>query len=156
MAITNYSTAVFLLNKHARAVVGVYEDETEYARVNSGRAAPRQTFKTLDETIKVGDFVLVPTNTRHKMTVNKIVEVDVDVDFESATPMAWVIATIDRSEFERVLKHEGDMIEKVKSAEKRRKQDELRDALLKQNDYLKTLEITSLNGADAPPVPLTV
>ena len=55
-----------------------------------------------------------------------------------------------------MLKHEGDMIEKVKSAEKRRKQDELRDALLKQNDYLKTLEITSLNGADAPPVPLTV
>ena len=137
----NYSTAVFLVNSHVRAVVGIYEDDD-----NGKRQVPRTTFKTLDESIKVGDFVLVPTNTRHRMSVNKIVEVDVEVDLESSTPMAWIIGPVDRSEFERVTKMEEGAIAQIKSAEKRRKQDELRAALLKDNEFLKALPIADMSA----------
>ena len=43
----NYTTAVFLINK----------DEPN-------RLAPRTTFKSMDKSLKVDDYVLVPTDTR--------------------------------------------------------------------------------------------
>lgn len=141
----NYSTAVFLVNKSVRAVAGIYEDD------ESGKKSPPRTlFKTLDPTIKVGDFVLVPTSTRHKMSVNKIVEVDCDVDFDSTTPMAWVIEVVHRSEYDSVIKMEDSAIAAIKSAEKRRKQDELRAALVKDNPFLETLAIASMSGEATP------
>ena len=142
MAITNYSTAVFLINKNVRAVLGIYE-----AREELGRPPVKRTmFKTLDDTIKVGCYVLVPTNTRHRMSVNLIVETDVEVDLESSESMAWVIGVVDRSEYERVTKMEEGAIAQIKSAEKRRKQDELRAALLKDNEFLKALPIADMSA----------
>ena len=137
----NYSTAIFLVNKNVRAVVGVYEDDEQ-----GKKAVPRTVFKTVDETIKVGDYVLVPTNTRHKMSVNKIVEVDVDVDFDSQTQMSWIISPVDRQEYEANLKIEDAAISAIKSAEKRRKQDELRAALIKDNPILESLQIANLGS----------
>lgn len=139
----NYSTAVFLINKNVRAVVGIYEAQEELGKPR----VPRTTFKTLDDSIKPGDFVLVPTNTRHCMTVNKIVDVDVEVDLESSAQMAWVIGVVDRSEYERVTKMEDGAIASIKSAEKRRKQDDLRAALLKDNEFLKALPIADMSAA---------
>jgi hypothetical protein len=137
----NYSTAVFLINKNVRAIAGVYEPE------ENGRKMPRTIFKTLDDTIKVGDYVLVPTETRHKMTVNKVVEVDMEIDFESHAKMDWVISVVDRGEFERVVKMEENAIAQIKSAEKRKKQEELREALLKNNEFLKALPIADMTVA---------
>ncbi len=74
----NYSTAIFLINPKVRAIAAVYEPDTD------NRKAPRTIFKTFDSTIEVGDYILVPTDTRHKMTVNKVVEVDVEPDLESS------------------------------------------------------------------------
>jgi hypothetical protein len=144
----NYSTAIFLVNKSVRAIAGIYEDDD-----NGKRPVPKQIFKTLDPSISAGDFVLVPTNTRHKMTVNKVVEVDVDVDFDNATPMAWVIGVVDRTEFERTTKMEEQAIATIKSAEKRRRQDELRAALLKDNPELQTLAIVDGTAMPAPETP---
>lgn len=73
----NYTTAVFLINKNVRAVMCNYEPDAEHKTT---------MFKTLDTAIRVGDFVIVPTKTRHGMTVSKIVEVDVDV-------LSWLVAT---------------------------------------------------------------
>ena len=120
----NYTTAVFLINKNVRAVEGTYE---------SGDTAKRETFKTLDPTIKSGDLVVVPTDTRHKMTVVKVVAIDVDVDFESSAPVRWIVSKVDVHEHEVRLAQEGDAISAIKSAELRKKREDLRDSLLKDH-----------------------
>lgn len=139
----NYTTAVFLINKNVRAVLATYEAED---------AAKRTVFKTLDQTLKVGDFAIVPTDTRHKMTVVKIVETDVDVDFDNATPVAWIMGKIDRTEYDLTLAQEQEAIQVIKSAELRQKRDNLRKAMFADHvETLKALPIAVING-DAPKV----
>lgn len=77
----NYSTAIFLINPKVRAIAAIYEPDTD------SRKAPRTVFKTFDQSIGVNDYILVPTETRHKMTVNKVVEVDVEPDLETGAGM---------------------------------------------------------------------
>lgn len=132
----NHSTAVFLINDHVRAIMGVYESDDKAKRV---------MFKTLDPTIKVGDYVLVPTETRHKMSVNKVVECDVDVDFDSSVHVAWVIAKIDRAPYDTILVQEADAIQTIGSAEVKKKRDDLREALLANAGALKALPIASVD-----------
>jgi hypothetical protein len=134
----NYSTAVFLINNECRAIVCTYE---------AGDKAPRTTFKTLDPNIAVGDFVVVSTDTRHGMTVCKVVDVDVDVDFDSPVHMGWIIERVDNARYEQTLKQETKAIQVVKSAELRKKRDELRDAMFK--DHLETLKSLELSTIDA-------
>ncbi len=131
----NYSTAIFLISDQARAINVTYE---------SGDNAPKTIFKTLDPNIKVDDFVTVPTKTRHHMTVCQVVEVDIDLDLDCSTEMDWIIGTVNRADFEQIKSQEGDAIAKIKSAEKRRKRRELKDALLADvGDGLKALPIYS-------------
>ena len=142
----NYSTAVFLINKHVRAILCTYEAEEK---------ASRTMFKTLDDTIRVGDFVTVPTDTRHKMTVCKVVECDVDVDFDSGTQVAWIIGKVDRSAHERTLAEEAQAVQAIKSAETQRKREELRKSMMGNHvETLKALPIYA-NGDPAPTTPAT-
>ena len=129
----NYSRAIFLISDDVRAVNVTYEDEDD---------APRTMFKTLNQDIKVDDYVVVPTNTRHKMTVCKVVDVDVEPDLESSSELKWVVGVVDRANFEEITRQENDAIDKIKSAEKRRKREELRKALLADaEDEIKALPI---------------
>ena len=134
----NYTTAVFLINKNVRAVLCNYEPD----------APDKKTmFKTLDAQIREGDFVIVPTKTRHGMTVSKVVEVDVDVDFDSQTLVCWVVGKIDQTQFDATRAQEEDAIAVIKSAEKTKKRNELAAALLVDSkDALKALPITVMNG----------
>ena len=139
----NYSTAVFLINSNVRAVHCTYEAED---------SAKRTTFKTLDKSIRAGDFVVVPTDTRHKMTVCKVVDTDVDVDFDSAACVAWIIGRIDQSAFTLTQEQEADAIAAIKSAEKTKKRNELRAAMLADSsEALKALPITVIGDAPALP-----
>ncbi len=104
----NYSTAVMLINPNIRAIKTIYEPETE-----RGCAQTRYIFKTLDPSIKEGDYVVVPTDTRHEMTVVLVVEVDAEVDFESAIEIKWVINRVSTEESENVLSEEKKWIEKL-------------------------------------------
>lgn len=133
----NYSTAVFLINNDVRAVMCTYE---------AGDSAPRTMFKTFDPDLTEGDFVIVPTNTRHGMTVCKVVETDVDVDFDNPTQVEWIIGTIELANHEKIVAQENQAIDAVKSAEKRKRRDELREAIFKdQEETMKSLALTSLN-----------
>lgn len=118
---TNQSTAVFLINDKTRAILATYE---------AGDTAARTMFKTFDPDIDVDDLIIVPTDTRHKMTVVKVVEVDVDVDFNSSTRVDWVVSRIDTDEYEEVVRREKDALKTIRSAEVRREKEKLRDALL--------------------------
>jgi hypothetical protein len=139
----NYSTAVFLINNEVRAVRGIYQDE--------GHSA---VFKTLDKTIKKDDLVVVPTTTRHKMTVFKVTETDVDVDMDSSVKMDWVVSKVDESGYKQLLEQENDAIQKIKSAEIRKKRTDLREALFKdEEETLKGLAIAHFNGNAAAEAP---
>lgn len=129
----NYSTAIFLISDDVRAIAVTYE-----ASENAGTTL----FKSLDPSLAVDDFVVVPTNTRHKMTVCKVKEVDVEIDLETPTEMDWIVGRVDRVNFEDIQAQESDAIAKIKSAEKRRKREELRKALLADaGEELKAIPI---------------
>jgi hypothetical protein len=134
----NYTTAIFLINRDVRAILCNYEPHKPEATV---------MFKTLDKTIKKDDYVVVPTHTRHNMTVSKVIEVDVDVDFDDQTPVCWVVAKVDRTQFEVILSQEGDATKVIKSAEATKKRNELAASLLADSkEALKALPITTING----------
>lgn len=136
----NYSKAIFLISDTVRAIEATYE---------AGEDASRTTFKTLNQDIKVDDYITVPTDTRHKMTVCKVVGVDLDIDLESSERIDWVIGTVDRADFEELQRQEDDAISKIKSAEKRRKRAELRDALIADaEDDLKALPIYTTKSSE--------
>lgn len=142
----NYSTAVFLINDAVRAVKGIYED-----------GKPADIFKTLDPSISKNDLVVVPTDTRHKMTVIKIVETDVDVDFDSTIPMKWVICRVDTKENADILRMEEKAIAVIKSGEIRKKKEAIRDTVFReQMEQLKTLELSTIGGGESaqPPDPV--
>ena len=138
----NYSTAIFLINPKVRAIAAIYEPDTD------SRKAPRTIFKTFDQAIEVGDYILVPTETRHKMTVNKVVDVDVEPDLESCANVHWVIGTIDRGMYEDVLAQEARAIDLMKAAEKTHAREELRKKMMAHVDETKlaALQITRMSG----------
>jgi|SRR5579859_8117295 len=135
----NYTTAIFLINKDVRAIMCNYEPNSPDKQV---------MFKTLDKTIKKDDFVVVPTHTRHGMSVSKVTEVDVDVNFDDlTTKVDWIVTKVDRSQFEVILSQEGDALKVIKSAEATKKRNELAAALLADSrDALKALPISTING----------
>jgi hypothetical protein len=134
----NYSTAVFLMNEHVRCVLATYELDTDNPK------AKRTPFKTLDTSVRVGSYVIVPTDTRHGLTVVRVVETDIDVDFDAPEQMKWIVGLVDRSPYEETLRIEEEAISAVKSAEKRKKADELRKALILDREALKTLAISTV------------
>ena len=134
----NYSMAIFLINKNARAVFATYEAD---------KGARQTAFKTLDGTIAEGDYVIVPTDTRHEMTVVKVVETDVDLDFDSSVEVNWIIGRVDRADHEKLLQEERAAIKQIKSAELRKKREDLRDAMFADHlESLKALPIVVING----------
>lgn len=139
----NYSTAIMIVNDSIRAIRCAYEPTQEGTKT--------YLFKTLDPSIKNGDLVVVPSTTRYKRAVVKVVEVNVEPDFESDVQVEWIVGKIDNADYSAIKKAEQEFIDKSRAAEKKAKRDELRkkwDAL--DSDTMKSLAIsnmTSLPGA---------
>jgi len=144
----NYTTAVMLINTNIRAIKCTYEPDTD--RITQSRTL----FKTLDKSIAIGDYVVVPTDTRHKMTVVKVVEVDTDVDFEDPTQVGWIIGKVSIADYTQITTEEERAIKQIKDAEKLKKRNELRDSLLaSQAEVLKALPIATMGDAPAIDAP---
>jgi hypothetical protein len=139
----NYTTAVFLINDDVRAIACTYEE---------GDKAARSIFKTFDKTIRKDDLVIIPTDTRHKMTVVKVVETDVDIDLDSAVPVAWIIGKVDAEAYKSTLALEEEAVETIKAAEKKKKRDEMRSAVFAhREEMLNGLALTKLETPVALP-----
>lgn len=133
----NYSKAIFLVEPdRARAVECNYEP-----------GAKPEIFKTLDPAIQVDDIVIVPSSTRHGFTTAKITAVDVDVDMDAGDSMKWIADVFDKGHYDALVKREGEIVGKIKSAEMRQKREAMAQALFKDQEALKALTI------DAPPEP---
>lgn len=138
----NYSTAIFLINKDVRAIAVTYEkidltkDTTQMkyqpAYLSGGRLPDGAVvFKTMDQTVKVDDFVIVPTDTRHGMTVCKVVATDIEVDIESDKECHWIVGTVDTKPFEDLRQMEEQAIIALKRAEVDKKREAMRQDLLR-------------------------
>jgi aspartyl/asparaginyl-tRNA synthetase len=119
------SHIVFLINDEVRAIEGEYEE-----------GGKRHIFKTFDPTIRKDDLVVVQSGTRHAMTVFKVTDVDVEINFDTHGEITWIVQRIDKDAFDHVLDQESEAISAVQSAERRRKKKELRDALFKDHEEM--------------------
>lgn len=145
----NQSLAIFLVNESVRAIYAIYEADTEKTK------AARTMFKTFDDTIKANDLVIVPTETRHGMTVCKVVEVDAKVDYDSHEPVKWIVGKVDRHSYEVCLSREGDMLKIVTEAEESHKRRELRDKIFAHaEDKVSNLSIVKMTNLDSLPPPV--
>lgn len=119
------SRKVFLLDPEPQCIKAVYEPH---------EGASQTEFKTFDENIKVDDYVIVPSGTRHNMSVSRVVEVGVEPDLDTSTKMDWVIGIIESSTFENILEQEKVFIDAARSAEKKRRKKQLREDILADVD----------------------
>ena len=132
----NYSTAVMLINPNIKAVRVTYEPDVQGQSLKQ-----RYTFKTLDHSLRKGDYVTIPTDTRHEITVAQVDETDVEVDFDSDIQLKWVIGKVDVEAAKTIKAEELKWIEQLKASEKRKKQEEIKKNLL---DMYKDVEMNSL------------
>lgn len=122
------SKIVFLINDSVSAVRAQYEPETV------GASPKTYVFKSFDPSVKVGDFAVVQSSTRFGLTVVKIIEINVDVDFDSPIALSWLLQKIDYDAFQKVLAQEADAVSVVQQAELRRKKAELRSTMFKDHE----------------------
>lgn len=84
-------------------------------------------FKTLRDDFKVGDYVLVETETRHQVTVVKVEQLDVEIDLESADWLRWIVSgPFDLKERDALLAQEAAILDRIKAAQNRKRTEKLR------------------------------
>ena len=149
----NYSLAAFLVSDDVRAVDCVYHTLCSYKKeenrtVTEEKDLPRYTFKTFDKSIEIGDLVFVPAGGRHGIVVVKVVDVDVEVDFDSKFNYKWIMGKVDDGPYKKVLEQEEAMIEQCKAAEKQHKKKELAEKLFEHMDPREAKKIKLIgNGS---------
>lgn len=122
----NNSTLIFLVNKKARAIACVYDPDNHKA----GKETPK-IWKTLDPTITVDDYVVIPTGTRHNMTCVKVIAVDVQLDIDTTEQIGWIVDRVDHSKLQKLEADEAALISAVHNAERLEREDRLRETLMK-------------------------
>jgi hypothetical protein len=139
----NYSTAIFLINDDVQMVACSYELD------HNDEPKKLYNFKSFDKTLKVGDMVIVPTDTRHCLTVVRVEELDVEPNLETSNEYKWIVGRVDLEDHEALLAQENDAIAQIKRAEKQRRRRELRESMLADMEEKKLL---ALPLATVPPV----
>lgn len=141
MTSTNYSTAVMLFNTNIRAVRVSYEPSTKDAGY---------IFKTLDSTIAVDDYVVVPTDTRWGYTVCKVVDVDVEVDFEASMEIKWLVDKVNTLSYLEVLAKEAAWVQDMRAAQVRKKREELKKSVLDMYEEAGVTTADIVNMSNVP------
>lgn len=140
MTIANKSLAVFIINQDVRAISACYDED------HAGRPVDTKLYKTFDPEIQVGDLIVVPADTRLGFTTTKVVEVDVEPDFESLVEVKWIAGRADPEYFKQCVDQESKMIEQIRKAEKAEK----RKAMIKTMEEAMGDEFESIAQIEAP------
>lgn len=119
-----------------------------YNEDKPGVSTDLTAFKTLDQSIQPGDYVVIPTNRRHGMTVVRVKSVDPLLKSRYAIKgedkLDWIVAKVDKSAYDTLLKQEGDLIERFAALEVERERQELAKA------HLAGAEAAGIDFADNP------
>jgi predicted Mrr-cat superfamily restriction endonuclease len=142
----NYSTAVMLFNQDIRAV------RVSYDPIDFAKSGASYIFKTLDPDIKVGDYVSIPTDTRHKITVAKVEEVEAEIDFDSTMEIKWIVSRVPTKEYEDILEDEQTWIAEMKKAQNRKKMEDIKTSMIEMYKADgSSLETLAIAGRKAQP-----
>ena len=138
------SRKIFVANENVKGLLAIYDFEPK----DKPNSVKRTFFKTFDDTIAEGDYLIVPSGTRHNMTTVKVVAINVECDLADQTPVDWVIGKIDRRAYETLITREGEMLNTIRSAEKKKMREELKAAVFADvpEDQIKTLAIANMGG----------
>ena len=124
----NYSTMAFLADDKVRAISCVFKPKDILKEEQQ-----HYTYKTTDDTIKVGDLVIVQGgNDRSKgfgFNIVEVVETDVEVDLHSHLNFKWVVHIVDASVLERTLENEKALIKEIKNRELASKREKFKEVL---------------------------
>ncbi len=146
----NYSTAIFLDEDSGVRAIAVTYDKIDLdkdtskmkwtAPYLSGGSLPKdcRLHKTCETSIKVGDFVVVPSKTRHGFTVCKVVAVDCEVDHEAEGDCHWIAPVgnggVNVEEFEHLRQQEDIIITAIKKGEAKKKRKKMAKSFKKGMD----------------------
>lgn len=119
-----------LVEERIRPVKVEYDPDNQY---NNKGAQHTQFFKCLDPDAKKDDLVIVSTQTRHGMTVAKIVAIgvaDVIVNFDDpAVQWGWVIGPVPQAQYRSILETEKKIVSQVQEANTNKLKSELKAAM---------------------------
>jgi hypothetical protein len=148
----NKSTAIFLARDDIRCMSVAYDIS---GHDHKGKAIPKdiKSFKTADPSIKEDDLVLIPTDSRWGFTVGKVVAADLHVDYDSNEQMRWIVAQVDVTSYEAMLKAEGEMIDIVSEADRGHRREELRAKIFANVDGGKLAAIGFNSDVAQPQAP---
>lgn len=134
----NRSTVLILLNQE------LLNGALHTVRVSYDESVKNQHTikKTFISDLKPGEFVIVQTSTRYNATVCKVVEVDVEVDFDSDTPIGWVFGRVDMATLEKLCAEEERILNVIRNAELAERRLKLKNTVLAQlGDTLPQLTV---------------
>ena len=107
----------------------VYCVRCSYDKDSFDEGVDIKEYKTFDDSLVPGDYVAIPTKTRHKMTVVRVEEVKAEPDLETSAAIDWIIGKVDTEMFNQNVAAERRANEQIKAAQRRKKREELREAL---------------------------
>lgn len=147
--VVNKSLAVLLLD-----VPGLRAVTCSYEGLDPKTLQPQDTpvlFKTFERDLKVGEIVVVPTKTRVGFTCVQVAALDVEVDYESTKEVGWIVGKFDASGYAGIVAKENQIIEAVKAADKKARQNEIKKRLLGNVDpnSLPVIDLQALTGPAA-------
>lgn len=133
------SRKVFLIEESCLCIEATYNEND----------APKQ-FKTFDSSIEIDDYLIVPKDTCHKMTVVKVTKINIHPDIKSDKAMDWVIGKVDRSQFEDTLDRESRFIQKAREGERKREMAQMKADIFGDvpEEELKMLSLSSQDGVE--------
>lgn len=145
----NKSKVIFVLNDSVRALLATFEKDDPERNTK----AKREMVKTLDPSIKVGDMVNVETGSRHGVSTMKIVEADVEVNFNDPENVRWIVGKVDMTALAKVIDQENEAISAIRRAELKKERKDLRATL--DESYSDEMKNIQLVHQKSDPVPVT-
>lgn len=117
----NASTVLFLINDNIKGIRVSYDE---------GGRNKESIKKTFIPDLKVGDHVLVETDTRYNAAVCKVTAVNVEVDLYGSEKIGWIFAKIDLTALDELRKEEEKAVFIISNAERNKLKRELRESIL--------------------------
>ena len=147
----NPNTVIFLVNRKCRAVALSYEWCDANGKGANGNPVKTDVFKTFDQTIQKGDLVLGETDSRHRLCVYRVVDVDVEVDMDYPSYIRWVVGRCDDSALKELKAREEELLAAIRRQDKERKRLELAETMNK--DYGAALADLAIANNEVPALP---
>lgn len=121
----NLSASIMLVNEAIRPVRVEYDPD-----VLKNNTQVDNYFMTFDKALAAGDLVIVPTKTRHKFTVVKILEIDFAVDFHNSNiEWRWVAGSVDLAQYNSILETDKKVRDRVAKGQENKMRGELKAAM---------------------------